>query len=192
MARKSVSFEARQQVWLEDEAERLGLTFSEMVRRCVSESIELAKKAEPENETKDRRHYKTRLLDVLGKHYHLSQAAKACDVPVEAAFDLLENDPEFAEKWADGQEAYLQEVEEHLVKIGMGRAIGNVTALIAILNAYIPEWGRIKVELLNRIFNPIFDALLKVVEDKVSPSVYREVAKEFADVKELKFSQFSE
>lgn len=188
--KRSVSFDARQAVWLEDRASSGDIALAQVVRDCVQQAMDReGQEAEAAEKVVDRRPYKTRFLAAMREHYHPDVAADAVGVSMDQLEEWMA-DEEFATAVEDAQELYCHKVEEALVAQGRFRA--NATALIAFLNARDNAWGRIKVELLNRIFNPVFDSFAEVVKRLAPGPLAEKILKEFAEIRELRWSQFSE
>ena len=107
---------------------------------------------------------KTNLLRALEIHFTISEACRIAAVSTATYYEWLENDPIFRDYAQTAQAAVVDRMESRLLEIGQK---GNITALLAFLNAHHPHYGRIKYEILERMLLPWIDEVLKIVATHV-------------------------
>ncbi len=143
----------------------------------------------------DRRQKVVRFLEAVAEHYRFHKACEIAKVDEDEMTELIESDPEFEEAYIEAQSRYIDDVEDLVIQAAKGdRKIDKsaMTGLIAWLNNNHPNWGRIKTEMLQRAFGPLFKDLLRAVKKKVSSSVYKELCEEFEQIRENRFLSFSD
>ena len=139
---------------------------------------------------------KDRFIASLRLVFHLRPAmelsnVKDCDLEEWAVVEGAN----FKARVKSAQRDFLDMAEGWIIECVQGhRSISKqaMTGLIGLLNNHHPQWGRVKSELLSKIFNPIFDMLLKIVKESVDETTYKIIAEKFQVAKSLHFSAFSD
>ena len=196
MARNKTSIvlsEAHKQ-WLSTREDSAGISdaISGLVER------EMGREAEAERQKAlglDKLSQKERFLYWVSESYHTSRAQKLTPATDRDLANWNAEDPKFGWQVVTKQQEFLDELEFLIVDAARGKRHldrAAMTGLIAFLNNHAKNWGRIKAEFIGRICGPIFDGLLKIVKARVNPTVYREIAEEFAGFRDTKLSEFSE
>ena len=95
-------------------------------------------------------------------------AAAAAGVDRVTLYRWLDRDPEFASAWQNARLDWC----DRLVETMVGRAMdpknrGNFMALISLLNAYIPEFGWKKQEMIESVMTPFMDRLSKILREEL-------------------------
>lgn len=190
-AKTSIVLSPQHKEWLQDQGPLSdaisNLIESEMARKAAAEREQAAQLAKMTR--------KDRYIYWLSECFHPRRALKAAGVTERDVTKWREKEPDFNSRIVSAQQDFLDDLELLIVDAARGiRHVdkGAMTGLLAFLNNHAPNWGRIKAELLGRVFGPIFDELLKIVKKRINPSTYQEIADEFASYRDLKFSEFSE
>ncbi len=175
-----------------------GVSRAEWFRRLVTRFIEEGRAPGQPDSKVDRRAKKARVLEAVEEHFHLAVACKEANVDRAEVYKLMAEDLEFSEAIGEAQHVFIDGVEAVLLRCAKGKlklTKAAVTALIAFLNAHHYAWGRVKVEFLNRVINPLMDLLLRILADELGPAgadTLKRVADKFAREKELRLAAFSE
>lgn len=95
-------------------------------------------------------------------------AAAAAGVERVTLYRWLDRDHEFAAAWQNARLDWC----DRLVETMVGRAMdsknrGNFMALISLLNAYIPEFGWKKQEMIESVMTPFMDRLSKILREEL-------------------------
>lgn len=136
-----------------------------------------------------------RYLYWLAECFHTRRAMKKAEVSESDVLGWQDSNPGYSARALAAQQSFLDDLELLIVDAARGvRHIdkGAMTGLLAFLSNHAPNWGRVKAELLSRVFGPVVEELLKIVQKRINPSTYQEIADEFASYRDLKFSEFSE
>jgi hypothetical protein len=114
-------------------------------------------------------------------------AAAASGVDRVTIYRWLDRDPEFAKAWQNARLDWC----DRLVETMVGRAMdpkgkSNFLALVSLLNAYIPEFGWKKQEMVESVMTPFLDRLSKILKealpDAQADDLCRRLAAEAADI----------
>jgi len=93
-------------------------------------------------------------------------AAAAAGVDRMTIYRWLDKDQEFAEQWQHARLDWCDRLVETMVGRAMDdRNRGNFMALISLLNAYIPEFGWKKQEMIESVMTPFLDKLAKILKE---------------------------
>ena len=130
-------------------------------------------------------------LKALEKHFYVSKACRASGVSRADVKDWLHSE-QFMESFSEAQEAYIEGIEEYLVKIGVGVIKGNALPLMAFLNAHHPQHGRIKSEMLSRILGPMMERFYSVTKEFCTEEIADRVNKRIKEIADKKLSEFSD
>lgn len=107
-----------------------------------------------------------RFLAAIREHYGLETALAASGV-TRAQFDRWQKSPGFALDLQSAQEAYLEALVADLAAIGRGQRKGVAGALVNILSAFHPSFGRAKAELVNKILAFEHGELLRAIREEL-------------------------
>lgn len=189
----SIVLSEQHKAWLASQEDSAGISAAiaqlveqEIARRTAAEREQAAQLAKLTR--------KERFLFWLGESFHVRRAAKQSGATERDLQKWMEEDG-FQARVVDRQQEFLDELELLIVDAARGKRYvekSAMTGLIAFLNNHAPNWGRLKAEFIGRIFGPIFDGLLKIVKARVNPTVYREIAEQFAGFRDTKLAEFSE
>lgn len=147
--------------WLAARGQEHGWSQRETVRRLIEE-VRSAGSGQAAAAKKDRRSKRARAVEAVRRHFNLEPAAEELGVSRAQLLAWCDEDPAFAELVEDAQAAFVAGVEAELIEIGRGLKKGNVKALTAFLEAHHPtKYGRLKLEILLRVLDPIIEGLLK-------------------------------
>lgn len=109
---------------------------------------------------------KAAILNLLEEHYNIAPAARALGISPARVYAWMNEDQEFAQQAQAAREMRVNTVEDTLLKIAIGSrgtmSKGQITALLAWLNAHHPAYGRIRAEVLARILGPVMDQIMEV------------------------------
>lgn len=172
--------------------ESQGKNRSEAIRNCI---LRCMTGGDLHESPTDRRAKTIRFLEAVQKHYRFHRACEVANVDPDEMTVLLESDEDFEAAYIEAQSRYIDEIEDLVIQAAKGeRKIDKsaMTGLIAWLNNNHPNWGRIKTELLQRAFGPLFNDLLKAVKKRVSSSVYKDLCEDFESIRETRFLSFSD
>lgn len=190
--RVKASFSPEQIDWIREHAHQLRCSIPELIRRVVSEAMRPGGTQVVPAPRTDRREPKERFLEALQEHFHISEACRVAGVARAEVEAWRRSDSDFETEIGWAREVYIDAVERVLVEMAKGARKGNPMPAIAFLNSHSPYWGRLKAELLQRAFGPIFNGLIGVVREELPPAKAEELIKKFKAVLEVKFSQYSD
>ena len=190
-AKTSIVLSPQHKEWLQDQG-----SLSDVISNLIASEIGRQSAALREQEAQlAKMTRKERYLYWLSECFHPGRALKKAGVTELDIVKWRETEPDYSSRIVAAQQDFLDDLELLLVDAARGvRSIDKsaMTGLLAFLNNHSPNWGRVKAELLGRIFGPVFDELLQIVKRRINPSTYQEIADEFASYRDLKFSEFSE
>jgi hypothetical protein len=150
----------------------------------------------PKIKAKKLRFKRDRFLEAVRHCFHARRSMEAAGVTEKEVEKWTAKDPAgFKHAFKEAQRDFVENMEWMTIECARGeRTISKqgMTGLIAFLNNHHPSWGRVKIELLSKIFQPIFDSLLKIVRDTVDDTTYKQISEKFNRQKTLHFSAFSD
>lgn len=153
----NVNVPAEEKEWHEKQARQAGLTISDWVRNLLLEkrlAVELAPPPEPAKKLTRREQY----LEEIRRTGAPIQAGQRLGIKASEVREWAKN-PDFPREVALAKAAWLESLEQDMVKIGRGRMKGDTQAIGWILNAHHPNHGRAKKELLLSMINPLIKRL---------------------------------
>lgn len=109
---------------------------------------------------------KTRALQAFSQMQGIPRAANAAGVTQATIYNWLEHDPVFRTQAEECKNYAIDQVEGMLARTARK---GNVTAMLAILNAHHPDYGQIRTQLLQRVLNPFLDRIVKLASQFIQP-----------------------
>ena len=110
---------------------------------------------------------KKRVLEALEDAFTVTGACKLASVPLATYWGWYANDPIFRNLAQGAAGAVIDRVEGKLLDLADR---GNVTAVLAFLNAHHPSYGRIRYEVLERICMPFIEDVGSLLEEFVPAS----------------------
>lgn len=190
--RLTITFAATSKEWLEKVAKHEDVSVSEAVRRIV----ERARSEEWERvaDKPDRRSRRKKFFEAIGEVFEEPLAAERAGI---SRVELQEwmADPGFSEELEWHKDIFIAKQQLDLLKLGKGTMKGQALGILGFLNSHHYAYGRVKVEFLRRIVDPLIQELLDLVTEEMgdgqSDAVER-IAKKFSVIKELALSVFSE
>lgn len=142
---------------------------------------------------------KVRFIMGVEQQFFFGRACKAAKVSLQEASAWLDEEGEdgdvMREAYEGARETFIESMEALIIECARGERViqkAAMTGLIAFLNNHSKNWGRIKVEMLNRVLNPIIKDLLDIVQEEVNEATFDKISERFAAAKEVRLSVFSE
>lgn len=169
-------------------AERLDSTVAEVARDAFQRLIDaedVSKVAPKGRESKVKR--QARFLEAVELKFSLSGSCRAAEIPKDEAKEWLK-DPQFADKFLDAKEAYVETIEEKLVELGEGKSKGQVLALIAFLNSNNPNYGRLKIEQVSKMMGSFIDRAYDVVRTELGNETGEAIVRKLKQEADLRLS----
>jgi hypothetical protein len=189
LLKTSIRLTVDHQRWLSEQPGGLSTTLRTLINSAMNfpgEQLEKIKKLRG----------KKKFLASVELFFHPHRAARQAGVRDVDLQKWAKADPAgFRAEFREAQRTFIDDQEWMLLECVRGERYidkQGMTGLIAFLNNHHPSWGRVKIELLSKIFNPIFDCLLAIVKESVDDALYQEIAEKFNQAKQLHFSAFSE
>lgn len=188
LSRIRVTIPAAQHEWLSAEAKRLRSNVNDVCRRLFQRAIE-----GPQEQIATR-HLgnaeiaagKDAFLKAIERHYNLAPAAREVGVDRSTIYDWMRHDEAFANSVEAAREMRIHTVEGHLLAIGLGlqgtKSNGQITALLAWLNAHHPGYGRIRAEVLARVLGPVMDKVIEIATRYLPPDAVGRLGAELGRV----------
>jgi len=175
--RLKVPLTPEQDEWVRSRAEELGIPRCEVVSRAIdSQRLQLPAQ-KPKVAKKDKRSPRERVIDAVRNHFNLAPAALEAGVQRDDIVAWCSEDPGFRKQVEEAQACYIAQVESDLVALGRGDRRGSQKALEAFLGAHHPGYGRLKLELLKRILDPLVDRLMRFMHQEFGPQAAEQLAR---------------
>ena len=190
--RLTVSFGDGAKAWLKGVASHEGVSISEAVRRVV-ERARSEKWERADNDPPERRSRKKKFLEQVRELFEPALAAERSGVS-RKELEAWMQDGDFAAEVDWAQDIYLGQIQEGLIKIGKAQVKANPVALIAPLNAHHYAYGRIRVETIRQIVDPLIQEFADDVAEELPAhlEVLRRVHEKFARKKEIRLATFAQ
>ena len=108
-------------------------------------------------------------------------AAAAAGVDRVTIYRWLDRDPEFAETWQNARLDWCDRLVETMVARAMDpKGKSNFLSLVSLLNAYIPEFGWKKQEMIESVMTPFLDRLSKILKEALPDAQAEDLCRRLA------------
>lgn len=142
---------------------------------------------------------RTRFIMATELFFHFSRSCKEAKIPRHVASAWLEEEGAeadlFREVYESAQEIFVESVEFLIIEACRNEVKLNksaITGLIAFLNNRSKDWGRVKIEMIMRILNPILGDYLKILKAKLDEHTFQDISEAFQVATEQRTALFSE
>lgn len=177
VTRISIQLSPEQLEWVERRGEELEISRVQVIQRLVQEAREGRPVIVLEGDGPDTRSQQEKVLDAVREHFNLAPAAFAAGVTRDDIVAWCHDDKDFRKAIEEAQAHFIACVEKDLIEIGRGARKGSQKALEAFLAAHHPGYGRLKLELLRRILDPLVERLMKYLHQEFGPQASEQLAR---------------
>ncbi len=177
-----------QKEWLHEQGPNLSQTIRAIIDRAMPGG-DLASKID------DDRPPQIRFLSAVEEYYRFGRSCDVAGVNPADITEALEADPLFQEAYRAAQRRFIEDIEFLLLDAAKGnRKIDKsaMTGLIAFLNNNHPAWGRIKAEMIQRIFGPLMTDMLKAAQELIDARTYKKLVAKWESIREMRLLPFSD
>ena len=179
---------AEQKAWLESQGKNLSQTIRDILSRAMPGGDLHA-------DAPDERHPQIRFLEAVEKNYRFARSCEVAKVCQAEMTEQLETDEEFKSAFKSAQSRFTEDIEFMVLEAAKGeRKIDKsaMTGLIAWLNNNHPAWGRVKAEMIQRIFGPLFTDMLKAANEEIDGRTYKKLVARWESIRETRLLAFSD
>jgi hypothetical protein len=136
-----------------------------------------------------------RFLEAVEVHYRFRKSCQVAQVSPAEITAALAADEVFREAYKSAQATFTEEMEFIVLDCAKGnRKIDKpaMTGLIAWLNNNHPAWGRVKAEMIQRIFGPLFRDIFAAAAELLDSKTYKKFVEKLESIREVRLLPFSD
>lgn len=190
--RLSIGLPAALAQWVAEECARRGISKRQLVKLALTsyksaglEPEVTGKKRTSRNQRQEK--YLAEIRRVYGPHL----AAENVGVD-PAEVDHWAEHEDFHKRFEAAQMAWLERLEQDLAEVGRGATKGNASALAAVLAARHPDYGRLKIEQVNRLTGPTFADIYDKIREMAGEKLGETIVKACREIVDRRFSNLTD